>query len=143
MLSPLIGSATEKRAESGGLGSVLGALRGKGQAQMFQDATVAASPVGQQQSMAFLVSLMGGQQKAQRLATEAAGRVDIDQGTMAKFLPPLAAMAQGGLQKQMSDSSVHGMIQAFSGCGQGGGLMAMVSAFLGGGNAGAQRGPDR
>ncbi|MDT8326415.1 MAG: DUF937 domain-containing protein [Roseovarius sp.] len=142
MLAPVIGSAAKQRAESGGLESVLGALRGEDQAQMFEDATVAASPTGQQQGMAFLESLMGGQQQAQGLASEAASRVGVDQATVAQFLPALAAMAQGGLQKQMPDASIDGMMQAFSGGGQGGGLMGMVTGLLGGGKAGAQSGPD-
>ena len=142
LLAQVIGSAAKQRAESGGLESVLGALRGEEQAQMFEDASVAASPAGQQQGMAILESLMGDQQQAQGLASEAASRVGVDQSTVAQFLAALAAMAQGGLQKQMPDSSIDGMMQAFSGGGQGGGLMGMVSGLLGGGKAGAQGGPD-
>lgn len=142
MLAPVIGSAAKQRAESGGLDSVLGALRGEDQAPMFEDATVAASAAGQQQGLAFLESLMGGQQDAQGLAAEAASRVGVDQSTVAQFLPAIAAMVQGGLQKQMPDSSIDGMMQAFSGGSQGGGLMDMVGGWLGGGKAGAQGGPD-
>ena len=48
---------------------MLGALRGEEQPQMFEDASVAASPAGQQQGMAFLESLMGGQQEAQGMVS--------------------------------------------------------------------------
>jgi len=46
MLAPAIGSAAKQRVEKGGMENVLGAMRGEGQAQMFDDASVAASPDG-------------------------------------------------------------------------------------------------
>ncbi|SLN72161.1 hypothetical protein ROA7450_03998 [Roseovarius albus] len=136
MLAPAIGSAARKRAESGGLDDILGALRGENQAGMFDDAQTAASQSGQAQGLDFLERLMGGRNEAQDLANEAAQRAGVDQGLVQQFLPALAAMVQGGLQKQMPDSQIDGMIaMQASAQGQGGGLMGMIGNLVGGGNA--------
>ncbi len=130
MLAPAIGSAAKQRVQQGGMESVLGAMRGEGQAQMFDDASVAASPDGQAQGMAFLEQIMGGRQEAEGLAQEAANRAGVDATTVSQFLPALAAMAQGGLQKQMPDSEIDGMMQG--GGSSGGGLMGMIGGLMGG-----------
>lgn len=129
MLAPAIGSAAKQRVQQGGMENVLGAMRGEGQAQMFDDASVAASPDGQAQGMAFLEQIMGGRQEAEGLAQEAANRAGVDATTVSQFLPALAAMAQGGLQKQMPDSEIDGMMQA--GGSSGGGLMGMIGGLMG------------
>jgi len=134
MLAPAIGSAAKKRVETGGAEQVLGALRGEGQAQMFDDAAVAASPDGQAQGMAFLEQIMGGRQETEGLAQEAAARAGVDAGTVSQFLPALAAMAQGGLQKQMPDSQIDGMMHG--GGGSGGGLMGVIGGLMGSGKTG-------
>ncbi|MEQ8903523.1 MAG: DUF937 domain-containing protein [Roseovarius sp.] len=136
MLAPAIGSAAKKRVEQAGMENVLGAMRGEEQAQMFDDAAVAASTDGQAQGMAFLEQIMGGRQEAEGLAQEAASRAGVDAGTVSKFLPALAAMAQGGLQKQMPDSQIDGMIQ--EGGSSGGGLMGMIGGLIGGNKDGDQ-----
>jgi len=135
MLAPAIGSAAKQRVEKGQPEQVLGAMRGEGQAQMFDDAAVAASPEGQAQGMAFLEQIMGGRQEAEGLAQEAATRAGVDSNTVSQFLPALAAMAQGGLQKQMPDSQIDGMMQ---GGGSGGGLMGMIGGLMGGNKGGDQ-----
>lgn len=144
MLAPAIGSAAKQRAQQGGIENVLGALRGEDQAPMFEDAEAAASPQGQAQGMAFLEQLMGGRQEAEGLAQEAAQRAGVDMTKVSQFLPALAAMAQGGLQKQMPDSQIDGLMQAFSGGGQAssGGLMGMIGGLLGGSSKGEAGGPD-
>lgn len=138
MLAPAIGSAAKQRVEKGQPEQVLGAMRGEGQAQMFDDAAVAASPEGQAQGMAFLEQIMGGRQEAEGLAQEAANRAGVDASTVSQFLPALAAMAQGGLQKQMSDSQIDGMMQG--GGSSGGGLMGMIGGLMGGNKGGDQGG---
>ena len=136
MLAPAIGSAARKRAESGGLGDVLGALRGENQAGMFDDAPAAASQSGQAQGLDFLERLMGGRNEAQDLANEAAQRSGVDQNLVQQFLPALAAMAQGGLQKQMPDSQIDNMMSVQSSAqDQGGGLMGMIGSLVGGNGA--------
>ena len=135
LLAPTIGSAAKQKAESGGLQDLLGALKGESQGAMFEDAAQAAAPAGQAQGMAFLEQLMGGQQGAEGLASEAADRTGIDMSTVMQFLPALAAMLQGGMQKQMPDSSIDGMLGALGG-GQegGGGLGGLIGGLMGGGD---------
>ncbi len=145
MLAPAIGSAAKQRAEQGGLDSLLGALKGQDQAAMFDDASAAVSTQGQSQGMDFLKQLLGGQSATDGLATEAAQRSGIDLSTVQQFLPALAAMAQGGLQKNLPDSSIDGMMgaQALTQQQGGGGLMGMIGGLLGGGKSQAQGGtPD-
>jgi len=131
MLAPAIGQATKKRAEAGGLGDVLGAFKGEDQAALFDDATQAASHDGQEKGAQFLEKILGGRDQAQELANEAATRAGADSAAVQKFLPALAAMAQGGLQKQMPDSQIDGMLSQSQSSG-GGGLMGLVGGLLGG-----------
>lgn len=137
MLAPTIGQAAKQKAETGGLEGLLGALHGEGQGQLFDDAAAAAAPEGQAQGMAFLEQLMGGQEAPQEIAAEAANQTGIDMGTVMQFLPALAGMLQGGMQKQMPDDSIQGMLGQLTGggasSGGGGGLMGMVGSLLGGG----------
>ena len=145
MLAPAIGSAAKQRAEQGGLDTLLGSLMGEGNASLFDDPAQAASAEGQTQGQAFLDSLMGGRQESEALAQEAASRAGVDSGTVAQFLPALAGMLQGGMQRNMPDSSIQGMqAQAMGGATSGGGgLGGLVSSFLGGGRKQAsQSGPD-
>lgn len=139
MLAPAIGSAAKQRAQSGGLQDILGAMRGEGQAEMFDNPAAAVAPEGQAQGMAFLEQLMGGQDRAEGLAQAAAQRAGVDAGTVQQFLPALAAMAQGGLQKQMPDSQIDEIMGAQSGDGAGGGLMGMLSGLMGGAVPAARR----
>lgn len=131
LLAPALGSAARQRAQTGGLGQVLGSLRGEGQAALFDDAEAAASADGQSQGRDFLSALLGGQQQADGLAEEAAARTGVDPNLVSQFLPALAAMTQGGLQRQMPDDQIDEVeTQAQQG---GGGLMGLVGGLLGGG----------
>ena len=82
--------------------------------------------------MDFLQNLLGGKDEADGLAQEAASRSGIDPSTVMQFLPALAAMVQGGLQKKMPDSSIDGIESSLMGSAEGGGLMGMVSGLMGG-----------
>jgi hypothetical protein len=143
MLAPTIGQAAKQKAQSGGLQDLLGAFQGESQGALYDDATAAAAPEGQAQGMAFLENLMGGQEAPKELAAEAANQTGIDMATIMKFLPAIAGMLQGGMQKQMPDSSIQGMLgQLGGGADTGGGLMGMVGGLLGGGKAQAGGGMD-
>ena len=131
MLAPAIGSAAKRRAQAGGAQDVLGAMRGDGQAEMFENAALAASDRGRAQGSAFLSNLLGGQAEADGLAQEAATRAGVEPGIVQQFLPAIAAMAQGGLQKQMPDSAIDGMLGGTSRAQGAGGLMGLVGGFLG------------
>ncbi len=122
MLAPTIGQAAKQKAQSGGLEGLLGSLTGAGQGALFDDAAAAAAPEGQAQGMAFLEQLMGGQDAPKELAAEAANQTGIDMSTVMQFLPAIAGMLQGGMQKQMPDDSISGMLgQLGGGAAQGGG----------------------
>lgn len=128
LLAPAIGSAAKQQATSGGLESLLGNLQGEERAALFDDGATAASPEGQAHGLAFLENLLGNQDAVQGLAGEAAERTGVDAGTVAQFLPALAGMLQGGLQKNLPDSSISAMM------GEGGGaqgLMGLVGGLMG------------
>jgi hypothetical protein len=129
LLAPAIGSAARQRAQAGGLGEVLGALRGEGQAGLFDDAGAAASSEGQAQGRDFLTALLGGSGAADNLTEEAAARTGVDRDIVGQFLPALAAMAQGGLQRQMPDAE----IDAAEAEERDGGFAGMLGGLLGGG----------
>lgn len=133
LLAPAIGSAAKKQAQGGGLEGLLGALKGEGQGTMFDDAAQAAAPEGQAQGQAFLEQLMGGSEGTKGLASEAASRTGIDAKTVDQFMPALAAMLQGGMQKQMPDSALDGMLGGAGGAGALGGLGGLVGKLMGGG----------
>ncbi len=125
MLAPALGSAAQQQAASGNLGDLLGNFKGEDQAALFEDATAAASQSGQAQGAAFLEQLLGGQEATSALTGQAAEKAGLDLGTVQSFLPAMAAMLQGGLQKSLPDDA----LDAMSG---GGGLMGMASSLLGG-----------
>jgi hypothetical protein len=137
MLAPTIGQAAKQKAQSGGLQDLLGAFQGESQGALYDDAAAAAAPEGQAQGMAFLEQLMGGQQAPKELAAEAANQTGIDMSTIMQFLPAIAGMLQGGMQKQMPDDSISGMLGQITGGAQqsAGGLMGMVGSLMGGGKA--------
>ena len=136
MLAPAIGQAAKKRAEQGQMENVLGAMRGENQAAFFDDAAAAAAPEAQAQGQNFLESLMGDSAATEGLAATLAEKVGLDQDTVKQFMPSVAAMAQGGLQKQMPDDQIDGMMQAAQPQASGGGLMGMVGGLLGGNKGG-------
>lgn len=139
LLTPTIGQAAKEKAESGGLQDLLSSLHGERQGAFFDDAKQAAAPTGQAQGMAFLETLMGSQQAPQEIASEAANQTGIDLSTVMQFLPALAAMLQGGMQKEMPDSNIENLMGQFSGADSSGGIMGMVGGFLSGSGG---NGPD-
>ena len=142
MLAPAVGSAAKKRAESGGLEGLLGQLQGEGMGNLFDAPEQAAAPEAQQQGQNFLEGLLGSREATDELANEAANRAGVDAGTVQQFMPALAAMLQGGMQKQTPDTSIQGMMTQLGGgaTNQGGGIMSMLSGLLSTQNKGS--GPD-
>ena len=132
MLAPAIGSAAKKRAESGGLGELLGQLQGEGLGRLFDQPEAAAAPEAQAQGQNFLEGLLGSREATDELANVAAERSGVDSGTVQQFMPALAAMLQGGMQKQTPDTSIQGMLTQLGGGtpNQGGGIMSMLSGML-------------
>ncbi|MEM1162344.1 MAG: DUF937 domain-containing protein [Pseudomonadota bacterium] len=132
MLAPAIGSAAKKRAESGGLEALLGQLKGEAQGGLFDDGEAAAAPEAQEQGQNFLDQILGSREASGELAQAAAERSGVDAGTVGQFMPALAAMLQGGMQKQTPDTSIQGLMTGLSGgtSNQGGGIMSMLSGMM-------------
>jgi len=139
MLAPAIGQAAKKRAEEGQLDTVLGAMKGEDKAAFFDDAAAAAAPEAQAQGQNFLENLLGDSAATEGLAATLAEKVGLDQDTFKQFMPSVAAMAQGGLQKQMPDEQIDGMMAAAQ-PQQSGGLMGMIGGLLGGNKGGEAEG---
>ena len=135
MLAPAIGSAAKKRAESGDLGGVLGQLRGEGNARFFDEPETAAAPEARADGENFLEQLLGSREARDELAATAAERAGVDRAEADQFMPALAAMLKGGMQKQTPDSWIDGILSQLTGGGGGGGLMGMVGSLLGGGQS--------
>lgn len=137
MLAPAIGSAVKKKAQAGDLETVIGGMMGERQATYFEAPEKAAEPQAREEGAAFLERIMGSREAANGLAEEAANRSSVDTGTVQEFLPALAAMLQGGMQKQMPDNDLQGILGAVGSGGGGnmGGLLSMVGGMLGGGGA--------
>jgi len=138
MLAPAIGSAVRKKAERGGLDTVAGQLMGERQARYFDDPAQAAQPEAQADGAAFLDQILGSSQAREGLASEAATRSGVDAQTVMQFLPALAAMLQGGMQRHMPDQTLDGMLAGRGTPAAGvrtggvGGLMGMIGGLLGG-----------
>ncbi len=138
LLAPAIGSAAKKRAEAGQADLIARQLLGEREAAFFDDAAQAAQPEGRAQGARFLDETLGSQEARNRLADEAARRTGVDSGTVADFLPAIAAMLQGGMQRQMPDKSLQGLV----GGGRSGGLIGLAMGLLGGRGRGRGQGSE-
>lgn len=132
MLAPAIGSAVRKRAERGDTETVARALEGEAQGGYFDDPAAAARPEGQAQGAAFLEQILGSREAPETLGQSAADRAGLDLDTVMRFLPALAAMLQGGMQRQMPDDRLREMAQGGGPVGGGGGLGGLIAGLLGG-----------
>ncbi len=135
LLAPAIGVAAKKRAERGEADRIARTLLGEREAGFYDDAAAAARPEGREQGARFLEEVLGSREAGDRLAEEAATRTGVDSGTVTQLMPAIAAMLQGGMQRQMPDDTLQGLL----GGGRGGGLMGMVAGLLGGGRGGASQ----
>ncbi len=135
MLGPAISQGAKRRAQAGGLEQVLNQLRGEGQASYLDNPAAAAEPEARAQGEQFLEQIFGDRQASNELAAEASNRTGIDLDTVMKFLPVMAAMMQGAMQKNVPDSAINGMMESQRGADSagGGGIMGMVGDLLGGG----------
>jgi len=146
MLAPAIAQGAKKRTQqsSGGLEAVLGQLTGEAQGAYLDDPVQAAEPQGRAQGEQFLEQIFGSREASQDLAAEAANRTGVSPDIVSKFLPAIAAMLQGGMQRQVPDRSIQEMVPS-QGSGHtagsdapGGGLMDLVGGLFGGSKGQAQ-----
>ncbi|MEL7465553.1 MAG: DUF937 domain-containing protein [Pseudomonadota bacterium] len=133
----IAGGMKERASAEGGLGAVLGALKGEDRAAYFDNPAEAAAPQAQEAGMDFLAQIMGGREAAPQLAQAAAERVGAPQDKVQQLLPALAAMLQGGMQKQAPDAEIRAAMDGPLGAvgdRQGAGIGDLLSA-LGGAQA--------
>ncbi|MEO1460567.1 MAG: DUF937 domain-containing protein, partial [Pseudomonadota bacterium] len=140
MVAPAISSGAKRRAQQpGGLEAMLGQMMGETQGRYLDDPVAAAEPEARQQGEQFLEQILGSRDATQALGAAAAERTGVAQDKVAEVLPALAAMLQGGMQRQMPDSTLQGMMGAAGGRGAasgGGGIMGMITGLLGGAKGG-------
>ncbi|MGB0497242.1 MAG: DUF937 domain-containing protein [Rubricella sp.] len=138
MVAPAMGNAAQTRLRDGDGERVARQLMGESQARFFDDADAAASPEGQAQGAAFLQELFGADVR-EDMGAELSNRAGIDQGTVQELLPALAAMLQGGMQRQAPDDQLQGLL-GNSRQSSGGGIMGMVAGLMGGRRGGQAQG---
>lgn len=131
MLAPTLGKAVMRRAETDGLDAVMGQFKGEAQAGYYDAPDMAASDEGQAQGQQLLDSLLGSQDASNGLAAEAATRAGVDPALVMKFLPAIAAMLMGGMQKSMPDNQIDEVLGQF-GQAFGGGSSNPMGDLLGG-----------
>ncbi|MEO1656935.1 MAG: DUF937 domain-containing protein [Pseudomonadota bacterium] len=137
MLAPALATAARNRMAAGGAEQVVSQLKGEGRAQFFDNPEAASAPDGIQAGQDFLEQLFDSKDAPQALAAEAASRANIDPTMVMEFLPALAAVMQGGLQKQAPDSALEGALSSLLGqAGGSGGMLGALSGMLGGNKAG-------
>ncbi|MEM7670061.1 MAG: DUF937 domain-containing protein [Pseudomonadota bacterium] len=149
MLAPTIAQGTKRRAQApGGIESMLGQMMGENQGRFLDDPEAAAGPDGRDEGERFLEQVLGSREASAELGHAAAERSGISPDIVSQLMPALAAMMQGGMQRQMPDDSIQGLMQGLSGGtssgggGSGGGIMDMVGGLLGGGSGGQSGGFD-
>ncbi len=143
VLAPAVGGAAKRRAAEGDMDRVLSPMKGERQAGWFEKPEEAASPAAQADGAAFLGTLFGRDDAASELSREAAGRTGIDAGTVGQFLPALAAMLQGGMQRQAPDDEIEGALGMLGGGSdrgasqESGGLGGLLGGLMGGSGGGS------
>ncbi len=139
-LAPAISGGVKQRAQAeGGLGAILGQLQGESAAQYFEQ-PAAIGPQAQQQGQDFLQQIFGTAEAAPQLAQAAAEKVGAPVDKAQELLPALAAMLQGGMQKQAPDNDIGAMMQGLQQTGgdtAGNGLGDLLGALGGQGGGGA------
>ncbi|MEM9780426.1 MAG: DUF937 domain-containing protein [Pseudomonadota bacterium] len=135
--APAISSGVKRRAaQDGGLGTVLGTLKGGDRASYFEDATQAAAPEAQAQGADFLAQIFGTTEAVPELAQAAAAKTNASTEQAQQLLPALAAMLQGGLQKQAPDTEIDAaMVGLRSGGDKAGAGLGDLMGMLGGGGS--------
>jgi len=149
-LAPTIASGAKQKAkEEGGLGALLGQLLGQKEVAYYEEPAKAATPAAQAQGDQFLKDLFGSSEAPREIASAAADRTGTPLDLVSQFLPALAAMLQGAMQKRAPDDQVKGamgtlgsndpagagiedLLGALTGGGSGGGIGGMLGGLLGG-----------
>lgn len=138
-LAPTIASGAKQKArEDGGLGAVLGQLLGEREVAYYEEPAKAATPAARAQGEEFLKGLFGSAEAPREIANAAAERTGTPQDLVSQFLPALAAMLQGAMQKQAPDDQVRGAMGAMGSNDRPGvGIEDLLGALTGGSSGGS------
>jgi hypothetical protein len=141
-LAPTIASGAKQKAkEDGGLGALLGQLLGEREVAYYEEPAKAAAPAARAQGEQFLKDLFGSSEAPREIANAAAARTGTSQDLVSQFLPALAAMLQGAMQKQAPDDQVKGAMGAMGSNDQPGvGIEDLLGALTGGSGGGSRSG---
>ncbi|NSX56156.1 DUF937 domain-containing protein [Parasulfitobacter algicola] len=134
-LAPAISGGLKQRAQQeGGLSAVLGALKGDSGTAFFDDAQAASMSDGQTQGENFLTQIFGDRNAAPELARTAAEHAGAPADKVQQLLPALAAMLQGGMQKQAPDAEIDTAMAGVQSSGDtaGSGLADLLGGSMGG-----------
>lgn len=125
-LVPALASGIQKNASTeSGLGGLLSALSsGKHQAYV-EDTAILAQPATVDDGNAILGHVFGSKEVSRQVATAASAKSGVDAGILKKMLPIVAAMAMGGLGKQVAASGGVADPRAAKG-----GLMSMLEPMV-------------
>ncbi|QPH55189.1 DUF937 domain-containing protein [Pontivivens ytuae] len=144
LIAPTLGKATAIRAQGGADESVLKAAEGEAQARLLDAPEAAAQPDARAEGERFLSEILGGDAQ-HALAARAAEQTSAPPDAVSQFMPALAALMQGAMQKQVPDTEIAaqrdssaGLASLLGGSGGGGILGGVMSALTGGG--GGQQG---
>ncbi len=102
MLPALTGGLKQNTQQSGGLGSLLGALKRGNHARYIENPSEATAAGGIADGNAILGHLLGSKDRSRAVAQEAAEATGVDASALKKLLPMIATMAMGTLAKQQS-----------------------------------------
>lgn len=94
---------------------MLGQMMGERQGRFLDDAEAAAALDGREEAERFLEQVLGSREASAQLGHAAAERAGVSPDIASQLMPAIAAMMQGGMQRQMPDDSLWGMLRGFSG----------------------------
>ncbi len=123
-LAPALGSGLAKNTQSsGGLDSLLGALKKGGHQRYLEDPALSVDDNGVAEGNKILGHILGSKDVSRQLASRAAEQTGVSDSLIKKMLPMIATMAMGALSKKSTESPESGSD-----------LGGVLGAFLGGGD---------
>ncbi|MEM6640660.1 MAG: DUF937 domain-containing protein [Pseudomonadota bacterium] len=133
LLPALTGGIKKNMGSADGLGALMGALQKGNHSQYLDNPSALTTSRAVDDGNGILGHILGSKDASRQVAAQAAQNTGLDVNQLKKMLPMVAAMAMGGMSKQVQG-------QSQTGASQGGGLGDMIGGALGsltgGGNSG-------
>ncbi|MEM9736963.1 MAG: DUF937 domain-containing protein, partial [Pseudomonadota bacterium] len=112
MIGPAISQGAKRRAQQpGGMEALASRMMGEDTARYLDDPAQAAAPEAQAEGMDFLEQILGSREATHELQSAAAERSGVSTDLVGQIMPAIAAMMQGGMQRQMPDTQLQGLMQ--------------------------------